>query len=145
MTDGPAPRRWLVDGYNVLHAALLGGRGREGPWWSEPGRAELLAWAERLDDPEAEVWVVFDGSRPAGALAAAPGGRVRQVFAASADDWLVARVREAPRAEALAVVTADRQLAGRTRQRGARVVSPAEFLARCGRAARAGAAGSTCG
>ncbi len=59
--------------------------------------------------------------------------RVRAVFAASADDWLVTRVRRAEDPARFAVVTCDRQVADRVRHRGARVVSPREFLARCTR------------
>jgi predicted RNA-binding protein with PIN domain len=147
MAQEYAPRLWLVDGYNVLHAVLLGAGGREGAWWSEPARAGLLARAERLDDPGAEIWVVFDGPRPEAAPgAAAPGARVRRVFAASADEWLVARVRESPQPDRIAVVTADRRVADRARHRGARVVAPAEFLARCGREPAAGPdPGAACG
>jgi len=127
-----APRVWLVDGFNLLHSALLGGEDRSG-WWREAARRRVLDAAAQFDDPEAEIWVVFDGARPA---EEAELGRVRVVFAPSADDWLVARVR----AEAggqdggpprVAVVTADRQVAGRSRHRGAEVVAPQTFLSRC--------------
>ena len=57
--------------------------------------------------------------------------RVRRFFAPSADDWLVAQVRASPAPDCLAVVTADRAVAGRARHRGAQVVSPRAFLARC--------------
>jgi hypothetical protein len=123
-----AGRVWLIDGFNVLHAGVLRGRDRA-RWWAQERRDQLLARAAGFDDPDSELWVVFDGPRPPEAPAAT--GRVRPVFAASADDWLVARVRESPRPERLAVVTADRQLAARVRHRGARVVSPSAFLARC--------------
>jgi rRNA-processing protein FCF1 len=53
------------------------------------------------------------------------------VFAPSADDWLLARVREEDDPTRVVVVTADRKVAGRARQRGARVVSPRDFLERC--------------
>jgi hypothetical protein len=53
------------------------------------------------------------------------------VFAPSADDWLVDRVRRDAAPERLVVVTADRSLAGRVRHHGARVMSPGEFLGRC--------------
>jgi rRNA-processing protein FCF1 len=53
------------------------------------------------------------------------------VFAPSADDWLLQAVRDAEEPSALVVVTADRQLADRIRHRGARIVSPRTFLARC--------------
>jgi hypothetical protein len=121
---------WLVDGFNVLHAGVLRGRDRS-EWWTERRRAELLARAAAFDDPEAEIWVVFDGPGQ-DPSAEPPTGRLRQVFAPSADDWLLARVRSARDPSRLAVVTGDRQVAGRARHRGARVVSPTAFLGRCG-------------
>lgn len=121
---------WLVDGFNVLHAGVLGGRDRS-DWWTRDRREELLARAAGFDDPRAEVWVVFDGPHPAPESHGAGCGRVRGVFAPSADDWLLAQVRERPEPARLRVVTADRRLAGRLRHRGARVVSPAAFLSRC--------------
>ena len=121
------PTIWLVDGYNVLHAAVLGGRDRS-EWWSASRRRELL---ERVSGfaADAEVWIVFDGPDDLGAAAEPLGSRC--VFATSADDWLVDRVGRAEDPSAIAVVTADRKVAGRARSRGARVVSPRDFLARC--------------
>lgn len=126
---GEAPRqRWLVDGFNVLHVAILQGRSR-GAWWRGEGRRQLLERAGRFAEPDAEVWVVFDGPR---APADAPEGRPRVVFAPSADAWLLREVGAAPEPGRLTVVTADRSLADRARHRGAQVVSPREFLERCG-------------
>ena len=122
----PAPRVFLVDGYNVLNVGLLAGREREA-WWSARHREELLGRVEAFEEPDAEIWVVFDGARPHGPH---PGGRVLAVFAPSADEWLLARLRERG-AERVTVVTADRRLAARARHRGAQVVAPARFLARC--------------
>jgi predicted RNA-binding protein with PIN domain len=121
------PRIWLVDGYNVLHAGVLGGRDRA-QWWTEARRRELV---ERVAGfaRDAEVWIVFDGADERGSEADPPGPRC--VFSASADDWLVERVRSAEDPSAIAVVTGDRQVAERSRGSGARVVSPKEFLERC--------------
>jgi hypothetical protein len=74
-----------------------------------------------------EIWVVFDGSSPPDVDHA---GRVRPVFAPSADEWLLERIGERDPGE-LALVTADRRLAARARARGVKVVAPAAFLARC--------------
>ena len=126
--DGAAPTTWLVDGFNLLHVAVLrGGPRRE--WWREQNRAEVVALARGFDDPRAEVVVVFDGAR--GAEDAETRGGPRVVFAASADEWMLAALRAASDPSRIAVVTADRRLADRARHRGARVVRPTEFAARC--------------
>ena len=124
--SAPEPRVWLVDGYNVMNVGLLAGRVREG-WWTGSFRDELLGRAERFEADTAEIWVVFDGAQPSGDQSV---GRVRSVFAPSADEWLLARIRERDPAQ-VALVTADRRLAARARSRGALVVAPAAFLARC--------------
>jgi predicted RNA-binding protein with PIN domain len=122
------PSVWLVDGFNVVQRTLLGGRERD-EWWTARRRTQLLERAACFDDPAAEVWVVFDG--PEGEPEGSDPRGLRQVFAPSADDWLVARVRAAEDPGQIAVVTSDRRLAGRARRRGARVVAPSEFLRRC--------------
>jgi len=122
----PEPRVWLVDGYNVLNVGLLAGRVREG-WWTGAFRDELLGRAEAFEEDAAEIWVVFDGAQPAGDGRA---GRVHSVFAPSADEWLLARIRERDPAR-VALVTADRRLAARARSHGVEVIAPAAFLARC--------------
>jgi predicted RNA-binding protein with PIN domain len=121
-----AQRQWLVDGFNVIQVGLLAGRERE-HWWGPARRSELRERAEQLDDPEAEVLLVFDGSEPG----PAQEGRTRSVFAPSADDWILARLGKTPDPARVRVVTADRRLAARARSRGAEVVSPAEFLQHC--------------
>jgi len=125
----PTPSRWLVDGFNVLHAGVLHGRDRA-LWWTAPRREQLVALAQRFDDSAAEIWIVFDGSHP-DEPAEPSAGRVRQIFAPSADDWLLKQVRASESPGCLAVVTADRAVADRARHRGAQVVSPRGFLARC--------------
>lgn len=123
------PRTWLVDGFNLMHAAVLRGRDRR-DWWRAEARERVLELVRRLEAPGAEVVVVFDGQRPADEPEREAGPQV--VFAASADDWLIRAVRQAPDPSRIAVVTADRQLADRARHRGARVVGPIAFRERCG-------------
>jgi len=118
---------WLVDGYNVVCSGLLGGRERTG-WWQDARRAELLERLDRFDDPAVEFWVVFDGDHDQQTAAL---GRVRTVFAPSADSWLVEQVKQQPAEAPVTVVTADRQVADRVRHRGARVVTPRGLLERC--------------
>jgi len=128
------PAVWLLDGFNVLQVGLLGGRDRSS-WWTGGPRDALLDLADRFDDPAAEIWVVFDGPRDVEASSRDDAGvgaaRLRQVFAPSADDWLLARVRSADDPGRIVVVTADRKVADRARHRGARVFTPRAFLERC--------------
>ena len=106
VTESERPAIWLVDGFNVLHAGILEGKER-GEWWRESSRARLLELAGAFDDPEAEVWVVFDGPRPRPESPA--GSRLRVVFAPSADEWLLSQLSSAPDASRFGVVTGDRR------------------------------------
>jgi hypothetical protein len=129
VTESEPPAIWLIDGFNVLHAGVLKGRER-GDWWRAASRAQLLELAGSFDDPDAELWIVFDGPRSAPALP--ESSRLRVVFAPSADEWLLRHLRSAPDPSRLGVVTGDRRLAIRSRRRGARVIRPSEFIDRCG-------------
>jgi predicted RNA-binding protein with PIN domain len=130
----PEPKRslrpsiWLVDGFNVLHAAVLRSGDSRSGWWKGENRDRVVELARAFDDADAEVVIVFDGSEePTVPVEGGP----RVVFAASADDWLLATVRATPEPGRVAVVTADRRLRDRLRDRGAQVVSPSAFAARC--------------
>ena len=140
---------WLVDGYNAMHAVLLGGADRAA-FWTAARREELISRIERFSglrgpgapgavptpdrDSTTRVTVVFDGRRPR--PAGADAQTIAQRFEPSADDWIVRRVRGAETPGALGVVTSDRQVAGRCQHAGARVVSPRQFLAWCRPAVR---------
>jgi predicted RNA-binding protein with PIN domain len=134
-------RLWLVDGFNVLHVGVLQGRDRRG-WWKRERREELLERVKgfRAEHDGADVLVVFDGKHPP---EPAHEADVPVVFAPSADEWLVRAVRDAERAESIAVVTADRRLADRVRRRGASVVAPRSFISRCGVPATSAAEGGS--
>jgi YacP-like NYN domain len=124
----PRPSLWLVDGFNLLHAAVLRSGDSRKDWWKGPNRERVLELARGFDDRDAELVIVFDGTEaPTDASDAGP----RVVFAAPADDWLLATVKAEPNPQRVAVVTADRRLADRLRDRGAQVVSPSAFAARC--------------
>jgi hypothetical protein len=153
----PPAREWLVDGFNVLHTSFFPDGGRH-EWWTARHRDRLLeriaafaplcakavgatgltTGAKSPPEPTADdlapsqlcrVWVVFDGERDAAEEAG--GTDLRVIFASSADDWIVKRVREAAIPAQIGVVTGDRQVAGRARHRGAHIVTPSDFLAHC--------------
>lgn len=133
----PARTVWIVDGFNVLHVSVLRGRER-GDWWRAEARERLLERVRAFEEQGAEVWVVFDGPKNPDTAPDVPGPRV--VFAPSADEWVLARIRAEADPARVTVVTADRRLAGRSQRRGVRVVAPREFLTLCGPAPGLGAA-----
>ena len=107
---------WLVDGNNVMGSRADG-------WWRDRDGA-MQRLVDALDDLAAatgdEVAVVFDGrERDLQAV------RVEVAFAPHADDAIAARARAGT-----TVVTSDRELAGRSRAKGAAVVGAGSFLRR---------------
>jgi predicted RNA-binding protein with PIN domain len=139
----PPARVWLVDGYNVLHCAPFrkqtgdpdappgDPRANPKPFWSGSMRERLVAVAGGFPDRDAEIWLVFDGSRAPQTPVRGSAPRLIVEFAPSADDWIVRRVRDAQDPGEIAVVSGDRRLTGKTRHRGAAVVSPRHFLQHC--------------
>ena len=147
----PSARLWLVDGYNALHTRVFraepeedevgreagaeaGGETRDdvSSWWRGSMRERLVTLAGGFPDPDAEIWIVFDGPRPADRTQRADRPCIHVEFAPSADEWIVKRVRSAPDPTRIAVVTRDRKVADRCRHRGAQVVWPLAFLEQCG-------------
>ncbi len=144
----------LVDGFNVLHAVLLGKERQEG-WWRRAPRERLLrrisGWPVRSD----EIWVAFDGKHPAWsvwveperieipssatpadskggtAVVDGPGPIVHSLFVESADDWIVRRARRTPSPERMVVVSGDHKVAGRARSAGCAVWTPWALISQC--------------
>ena len=142
LTPLPAARLWLVDGYNVLHCAPFqrdqqsaavrsDSPSADKPFWSATKREHLVAFARCFPDPNAEIWLVFDGTRAPEKPHRGEQPLILLEFAPSADDWIVKRVRDAEHADQIAVVSGDRRLTGKTRHHGAAVVSPRLFLDHC--------------
>jgi hypothetical protein len=108
---------WIIDGNNLL------GMLRKGPKRSGD-RERLLErlCTYRLPSP---CLVVFDGPPPVSSLHKARRGKVLIQYASprKADDVIVERVRAGD-----TVVTADRELALRCRDRQAKVLSPSAFM-----------------
>jgi predicted RNA-binding protein with PIN domain len=122
-------KRWLVDGMNVIGS-------RPDRWWNDPDRAvrrfidELVDYAEATGD---EVVVVFD--RQPRDVTAGRRGPIEVMFASrtgrnAADHDIAELVAEAESPETITVVTSDRALAERVKQRGANVRSAGSFRRR---------------
>lgn len=120
---------YLLDGNNLI------GRVRRTSKPSAQDRADLIAEiAGRLRQTRAKATIFFDG--PAGERASSLGSlSVRVPSSGSADDAIVREVERARAPGEAVVVTADRGLAIRCRDAGAKVSSPDEFFARFGAAA----------
>ena len=114
---------YLIDGNNVIGAE------RGGPA-SDDGRAALVREiADRLRTTRARVVLFFDGSGDSLSLGSLS---VRYAGTTTADEAIVREVGRSGRPQEMIVVTADRELARRTRDAGGRVASPPEFWKRFG-------------
>jgi predicted RNA-binding protein with PIN domain len=124
--------RWLVDGMNVIGS-------RPDRWWNDPDRAvrrfieELEGFAGSTGD---EVVVVFDRRPPD--LTPGAHGPIEVAFASrsgrnAADHDIVELVAGDGAPATITVVTSDRALAERVKQRGARVTSAGSFRRRLDR------------
>lgn len=137
--------RYLIDGYNLLHAmgAL---QGRTGPTGLEKARRRLLGLLASVYGREsAAVVVVFDA---AGARAGAAGREdhlgIRILFAVEheqADDMIEALIRRDSAPRGLTVVSDDRRLREAARRRHCRTVGCLDYLDDLDRRRRAGRAG----
>jgi len=125
---------YFLDGNNLI------GRVRRTARPSPEDRAALVAEiAGRLRQTRAKATIFFDG--PAGERASSLGSlSVRVPSGGSADDAIVREIERAAAPGEAVVVTADRGLASRCRDAGAKVCSPDDFFARFG-AAQAAPAG----
>lgn len=138
----------MVDGYNVLHAVLLGTERRERAhegsdlevceleWWAPSYQRRVVLWAEslfrslRVNHPKTgvvdcsnanapRVTVVFDARGPTVAHEVS-SELVNLVYTPNADDFIV----DVCRREVVTVVTADRSLTNRAAVHGAKSVKP---------------------
>ena len=117
---------YFLDGNNLIGTA----RGTSRP--SDADRQALLReLADRLRRTRAKVVVFFDGPRTGtgptiGALSVRESGRV------SADEAILAEISRRRAPGEVVVVTADRGLAARAREAGAKIAAPKDFWSRFG-------------
>lgn len=117
---------WYFDGYNVLHAVLLGPT-RDVEWWRREYQEQVVAWVEhRRGRPpvgSARTTVVFDSTKALVEAERVTSNELTVVYTPSADEWILESCRVASSAERW-VVSADRSLGDRARALGARVIKP---------------------
>jgi predicted RNA-binding protein with PIN domain len=125
---------YLLDGNNLIGSVRRTARP------SEQDRDALVAEiADRLRRTRARAILFFDG--PAGERSRELGSlsiRTPSTAGSSADDAILREIAAARSPRDCIVVTADRELARRARDAGARVATPEDFFARFGAASPGG-------
>ncbi len=121
----------VIDGNNLLHSLPSHQRSREAV------RQTVLDQSRR---EKISVTVVFDGPPPSGSPATENLGQVTILYSGrtSADDVIIGVLPSGRAARSWSVVTNDRGLAIRTRERGALVRTLAQWTGRRGAKARPG-------
>lgn len=116
---------WYFDGFNVLHAVLLG-RERDVSWWQREFQVRVVDWVEglvargALDGP---ATIVFDARAPLADEHRVTSSVAEVLYAPNADDFIVEMCRRSPEQQPR-VVTADRSLGDRSKPAAARIVKP---------------------
>lgn len=126
--------RWLIDGYNLMHAAGAMNARRGGKRFLQARRRFLNKMAVALGPLALETTVVFDASRPP------PGLPVRSthkgitiIFAVNDDDAdsrIERMIVEHPNPKILAVVSSDHRIQRAAKRRKARPVEADDYLDR---------------
>jgi hypothetical protein len=118
---------YFLDGNNLIGHARRTARPGE-----EDRSAFLAELAGRLRSTRSTVRVFFDGEGKAASF----GSLTISGAGGSADEAILRDLRKAADARQVTVVTADRDLARRARETGAKTMSPADFWKAFGAAAR---------
>ena len=124
---------FLIDGYNLMHAVGLLGRG-PAVGGLERARTRLLDWlADTTTGRDATLRVVFDAQ---GAPAASPetehrGVRVLFAFRQTADELIEQLLAAEPQPARVTVVSNDHQVQEAARRRGCAVFTCTEFVDWC--------------
>jgi len=117
---------YFLDGNNLVGASRRTARPSE-----EDREALVRELCDRLRRTRARAVLFFDGPSPGGASELGSLS-LRHSGAAPADDRIVAEIARSGSPSDIVVVTADRGLARRAREAGARAVTPADFWSRFG-------------
>ena len=121
----------VIDGNNLLHSL-------------PPDQRSRAAVRQRVLDQsrheKISVTVIFDGPPPDGSPATEHLGQVTILYSghASADDAIISRLPSGGAARSWSVVTNDRALAARVRERGASIRNLAQWTGRRGAKVRPG-------
>jgi hypothetical protein len=116
---------YFLDGNNLIGHALGSSRPSE-----EDRRALVAEVANRLRQTRAKALLFFDG--PGTKRTSLGSLSIRECGVAGADDAIVREIGRSAAPQEIIVVTADRELARRARDCGAKALSPGDFWSRFG-------------
>ena len=122
--------RYLIDGYNLLHALGLAQKNAGRAAWDR-GRRLLLDWlADRHGPSAADVTIVFDAQNAAGGLVEEShrGLDVVRAGGRTADDLIEDRLREERSPQTLTVVSNDTRVRDAARNRGCPALRCEEYV-----------------
>src|SRR4051812_17317201 len=122
--------RYLIDGYNLLHALGLARKSGGRAAWDR-ARRELLDWlADRHGPAAAEVTVIFDAQNSLGGVVeeAHRGLRVLRDRGRTADDMIEDLLRDERSPQTLTVVSNDGRVREAATRRGAHVRKCNEYV-----------------
>jgi predicted RNA-binding protein with PIN domain len=120
---------FLIDGYNLMHAAGLATRTMPAAQF-ERARTRFLDWLADGAKDRAELRIIFDAQHaPTPSLESAHRGvRVRFAFRQTADDLIEELVAAEPRPERLTVVSNDSRVREAARRAACTVLACEEFI-----------------
>ncbi len=126
--------RWLIDGYNVMHAAGVVDSRTTRERFRRARKRFLDHLASNLKDLAAETTIVFDAHKPPGDFPVESSYRGMTVIFALSDDTADARIERIlarfSTPKALTVVSNDREVRQSATRRKARAIKADEFLDR---------------
>lgn len=119
---------YLIDGYNLFFRTT---RGEEGRHFQTEREKIILYLSEQLEIAKLQATLVFDAAWQEGPSQTKIKGSLEIHYTESgesADDWIVTEVKKSPLPIEIMVVTSDRNLAWRSRNKGAQTIHVEEFM-----------------
>jgi predicted RNA-binding protein with PIN domain len=119
---------YLIDGYNLFFRTT---RGEEGSHFQTEREKIIIYLSEQLEIAKLQATLVFDAAWQEGPSQTKIKGSLEIHYTESgesADDWIVSEVKRSALPIEVTVVTSDRNLAWRSRNKGAQTIHVEDFM-----------------